>query len=314
MKNHNIDFYGNRKKYFGVSLVVIAIGILFNIIVGTQLDMQFTGGAIIKYSYSGEIDSGIVEGIVESATGKNVSIRLNKSIDTDGHNSVSLSFAGTESLPLDHQRKITESLGEKYPEGNFSIIESSSINPNMGRDFFLKCMACIAIAVLILVIYIALRFRKIGGMSAGVMAIIALIHDIVIVYLTFVVFRVPLNDSFIAVVLTILGYSLNDTIVIYDRIRENSRLMGPKVELSTLVNKSINQTLGRSIFTSVTTFLSIATVFVAGAIYKLPTITTFAFPMMVGVVVGCYSSVCIAGPLYVMWKHHKDKVETEVKA
>ena len=123
----------------------------------------------------------------------------------------------------------------------------------------------------------------------------------------------PINDNFIAVILTILGYSLNNTIIIYDRIRENRRTLGPKAKTSDLVNLSINQTLTRSIYTSLCTFVAIACVYVVGMAYGLSSVTTFALPMMVGVLVGCYSSVCITGPLYVMWRNHKDKAATEAK-
>lgn len=138
-------------------------------------------------------------------------------------------------------------------------------------------------------------------MAAGTMAIIALLHDVAMVYFTFVIFQYPINDNFIAVVLTILGYSLNDTIIIYDRIRENRRLLGPKTPYSVLVNTSINQTFTRSLYTAGCTFTAIAIVFIVGQVYGLTSVVTFALPMMVGVVTGCYSSVCIAGPLYVMW-------------
>ena len=177
----------------------------------------------------------------------------------------------------------------------------------VGTTFFAKCLVAVAITFVLLVIYIAFRFRKIGGASAGIISIIALLHDVVLVYFTFVVFRMPINDNFIAVILTILGYSLNNTIIIYDRIRENRRVLGPKAKTSELVNLSINQTLTRSIYTSLCTFVAIACVYVVGVIYGLSSVTTFALPMMVGILVGCYSSVCITGPLYVMWRNYKDK-------
>ena len=109
----------------------------------------------------------------------------------------------------------------------------------------------------------------------------------------------------------ILGYSLNDTIVIYDRIRENRRLMGPKVEVGELVNTSINQNLSRTINTSLTTFSAVAVVFVVSLIFNLPSVTAFALPMMIGVISGCYSTNCIAGPLWVMWQRHKKQVNDE---
>ncbi len=161
----------------------------------------------------------------------------------------------------------------------------------------------------ILLAYIALRFKKIGGLSAGVTAIIALLHDVLIVYFAFIIFGFSINDVFIAVILTILGYSLNDTIVIYDRIRENRKLEPTKsaAALPAIVNKSLNQTMMRSILTSLTTFMALLVVFIVATIYGLTTVQTFALPMMVGVIVGCYSSLCIAAPLYTMWVVHRAK-------
>jgi preprotein translocase subunit SecF len=175
----------------------------------------------------------------------------------------------------------------------------------MGRAFFIKCLVAIAIAAIGIIIYVAIRFRKIGGTSAGVMAVVALIHDVLMVYFVFIIFRIPLNDSFIAVVLTILGYSVNDTIVVYDRIRENRRLFGVKEALPKILNLSLNQDFSRSVYTSMMTFIAISTVFVVGILYGINSIVTFALPMMVGVLFGCYSSLYIAGPLYTMWQVRK---------
>lgn len=311
MKRFHIGFYENRKIYFSISIGIILIGLIFNAIFGTQLDVQFKGGAVVKYSYSGEIDANKVEKSVEDAVKRDVSVAINKNVKSAGNNTtvnnITLTFAGDNELSLANQKTLTSTLSSLYPDSKFTLSTSDSVNPSMGRDFFNKCIVAIIITFLLLDLYIALRFRKIGGSAAGLFAIIALIHDAAMVYFTFIFFRIPLNDNFIAVVLTILGYSLNDTIVIYDRIRENRRLMGLKAGYAALVDTSINQTLTRSLFTAGCTFSSIATVFVVGMVFNLPSITTFALPMMVGVVTGCYSSICIAGPLYVMWENHKVK-------
>ena len=130
------------------------------------------------------------------------------------------------------------------------------------------------------------------------------------IYFTFVIFRLPIDDNFIAVVLMILGYSLNDTIVIYDRVRENRRLRGPKPDIAELVNDSINQTLGRTINTTLSTAIAIGTVLVVALIFHLPSVVTFALPMLIGIISGCYSTISIAGPLWVMWQKHKQKKQT----
>ena len=277
---------------------------------GVNLDIQFRGGAIVKYSYTGAIDTDAVADVSEEVSGDSVDVRIYENVQNDGEaavNHVSISFVGNQSISLENQKKIQESLSAKYPDAGFELVESSSVNPTMGQQFFAKCLIAVAVTFLLLIIYVALRFKKIGGASAGVMAIIALLHDVSIIYFVFVIFRLPINDSFIAVVLTILGYSLNNTIVVYDRVRENRKLMGPKASVEELVDASINQTLTRSINTSLCTFVAIAAVYVVGVIYGLESVSLFALPMMIGVAVGCYSSVCLAGPLYVMWQNHKSK-------
>lgn len=316
MKKFNIKFYENRKIYFGITIALFAIGIIFNIIFGTTLDIQFKGGAMLDYTYTGEISTSDVESIVEDVTGQNVDIRVYSSmVDTNGANTngMSITFAGTDSITVDQQDAISSAILEKYPDSALTVEETSSVDRTVGTSFFAKCLIAVAITFVLLVIYIAFRFRKIGGASAGIISIIALLHDVLLVYFTFVIFRMPINDNFIAVILTILGYSLNNTIIIYDRIRENRRVLGPKAQTSELVNLSINQTLTRSIYTSLCTFVAIGCVYVVGMAYGLTSVTTFALPMMVGILVGCYSSVCITGPLYVMWRNYKDKTSVKAK-
>lgn len=308
MKKFNIDFYKNKKVFFILSIAVIVVGLIFNLVFGAKLDIQFAGGAMIKYSVDGEVDANEIADLIQQETGRTVSVATNRSIGSDAYQ-ITVSFAGNESVSLEEQQSIAKSLSDAYAERTFGVIESSSVDPTMGAKFFQKCLVCMVITFAILLAYIALRFRKIGGLSAGVTAIIALVHDVLIVYFVFVIFGFSINDVFIAVILTILGYSLNDTIVIYDRIRENRKLEPTKSAdaLPGIVNKSLNQTMMRSIMTSVTTFLALLVIFIVASVYGLTTVKTFALPMMVGVIVGCYSSLCIAAPLYTMWVVNKAK-------
>ena len=309
MKTFAMRFYEHRKIFFSISLGVFAVGLIFNFIFGTQLDINFKGGAFITYSYSGEVKSDEIEKAVENTTNRDVTVAINQNVKSatgsGTTNQVTLTFSGDDALTIDNQQAVENTLNAVYPDANFDLVQSDSVNPTMGRSFFEKCLVAVLIAFVLLDIYIAARFRKIGGMAAAVFAIVALLHDVLMVYFTFIVFQIPLNDNFIAVVLTILGYSLNDTVVVYDRIRENRKLLGSKTEYSVLVNTSINQTFTRSIYTAATTFAAVLVVFIVCSIYNLTSVTTFALPMMVGVVTGCYSSICIASPLYVMWESRK---------
>ena len=314
MKKFNIDFYKNKKIYFALSIAVLVIGLICTIVIGPKLDLQFAGGAMIRYAVDGEVDSNEIASLVGEATGRTDSVTTNESLDGDGYQ-MTVSFAGNDSVSLEEQQQIAQELSDAYADRTFSVVESSSVDPTMGARFFQKCIVCMAITFVILLVYIALRFRKIGGLSAGVTAIIALLHDVLIVFFAFVIFGFSINDVFIAVVLTILGYSLNDTIVIYDRIRENRRLEPTKsvTPLPGIVNKSLNQTMTRSILTSLTTFMALLVIFIVAVIFGLTTVETFALPMMVGVVVGCYSSICIAAPLYTVWTVHRAGKKTAQK-
>ena len=213
MKKFDFDFYKNRKILFGISIGLMVIGLIFNFIRGTKMDIQFVGGAMIKYSVDGEVDTDEIASLVKEETGRDVSVALSKTFGTDA-NQVTLSFAGNEAVTLDEQQAIAQSLSDAYADRTFNVVESSSVDPTMGVKFFQKCLVCLLITFVILLVYIALRFKKIGGLSAGVTALIALVHDVLLVYFAFVIFGFSINDIFIAVILTILGYSLNDTIVI----------------------------------------------------------------------------------------------------
>lgn len=312
MKQFKIRFCKNRKIYFAISICILAIGIIFNIVFGTQLAIEFRGGTAINYSYTGAVAQSDVEKVVEDKIGSNVAVRLNDDVKTgsgETKNVIAISLSGTKNISVETQQEVLNGLQEKYPDSTIAVESSSSIDPSMGVDFFKKCIVAVIITVALLICYIALRFRKIGGMPAGVTAIIALLHDVLMVYFTFVIFRLPVDQNFIAVVLTILGYSLNGTIIVYDRIRENRRIMGARAETAEVVDLSINQTLTRSVFTALCTFAAIACVFIVGSVFSLTSVTTFALPMMVGIACGCYSSTCIAGPLYALWTDHRKKIQ-----
>ena len=151
-----------------------------------------------------------------------------------------------------------------------------------------------------------------SGLSAGIMAVLALLHDALIMLSVYTIFQIPLNESFIAAVLTVIGYSMNDTIIIYDRVRENSNLLR-RTPIAELVNQSIVQTLNRSINTVVTVLISIITVYMFARFYNIPSIENFSFPLIIGIVSGCYSSIFIASPLWVIWKEGQAKRKKTVK-
>lgn len=306
-----IDFISARKIFFAISLSIILIGVICNFIFGTTLDIQFSGGAMIKFSYTGEVNTEELKSFIQGETEDTVTFSSSQDImnSKDGKNAytISVQFLGTDAIDKELQKNLLEKVTEKYPDNEFSVMESSSVESQMGFMFLMKCLTAVAIASALMVLYVTIRFKRIGGLSAGVFALVALFHDIAIIYFLYVIFRMPIDGNFIAVVLMILGYSLNDTIVVYDRVREERKRLGSKASVAQVFNISATRVMKRTIFTSITTLAAIGTVYVVATIFNIETVKSFALPMMAGVISGCYSSLCIAGPLWVMWKERKEK-------
>lgn len=303
------NIVGRRKIFIGISCILLLAGIVCNVIMGVQLDISFKGGTLLRYSYTGELNSDEVDAFVTEKLGER---DVDVALATDGDKQI-VNVSLMKRLELESVNALGSDLQKQYKDNGITLVDSHSLDPVMGRQFFIKCLIAIALACLFLLVYVALRFRKIGGWSAAVMAVVALINDILISYFAFVIFRIPLNDNFVAVVLTILGYSLNDTIVIFDRIRENRRIMDPKTPIATLVNTSINQSLFRSFNTSLCTFAAIAVVAVMAMATSLDAIISFAIPMMFGILSGFYTSTFLCGPLWTLWMEHKEKGQAAKK-
>lgn len=303
------NFMSKKWIFFIVSLSIIAIGIVCNFIFGTTLDIQFKGGSILTYGFTGEVDEVQLKDVIQEATPDNqVTFTISQDIlsntaDSDAYK-IAIQFSGETAISTDVQDVITNSLTEKFPDNDFKYLESNSVEPAMGVRFLLKCLTAVLIASILMVLYVTIRFRKIGGFSAGMFALVALVHDVAMIYFFYVIFQRPIDSNFIAVVLMILGYSLNDTIVVYDRIREE-RTLTPKATLSTVFNTSASRVMSRTISTSITTLAAVATVYVVAVIFGLDSVQSFSLPMMIGIISGCYSSLCIAGPLWVSWKERK---------
>ena len=308
-----LNFTGKKKIFFGLSLGIILIGIICNFIFGTTLDIQFSGGATLTYSYQGDISHDKLHDFIQEKTSDRITTSFSSDLAGGTGNNVTVQFAGNEAIDKEIGSTLTADLQKQYPDAKFALLEENSVDPSMGMSFLLKCLVAVGIASVLMVLYVTLRFRKIGGLSAGVMALVALFHDIAMIYFLYVIFRWPIDSNFIAVVLMILGYSLNDTIVIYDRVREQRKLMGRKTGIDTVFNVSCTKTIKRTIMTSVTTLAAILTVFVVASVFNISSVKGFALPMMIGVISGCYSSICIAGPLWVIWQTHKAKKKAAAK-
>jgi len=310
---NEFDAVKNRAKFFTVPAVIIALAVVVTLVLGLKVAIEFKGGTILTYGYDGEISADTVKNTVEATGIGLVNVTTGSAIGSNLE-TVTVSFASAEGLTAEKQHEITQSLESALPANNLVLISSQDVNPSIGGSFFLKCLVAVIFSFIVLVIYIGYRFRKIGGVSAGTFAIVALLNDVLIVFSAFVFFRMPIDANFMAVILTILGYSINDTIVVYDRIRENRELYGKKISYRDLVNKSVNQSFGRSLNTSITTALALIIICIVAIVMGVNTIFTFAFPLVVGLISGFVSSMYIAGPLWVTWQESRGKNKQQVKA
>ena len=310
-KTPHINFIGNRKKFYTFSCALIAIVLVFCAVFGVKMDVEFKGGSMVTLSYEGDVDLPSLKSEIGSQLGQS-DLTLQTGSDISGNQTLTVTLPGSQTLTTEQLDDMLTAINEAHPENNFEQNEVSNVNATIGKEFLFKSLVALVAACVLILAYVAFRFRKIGGLKAGSTAIVALLHDMFVVFGVFVILRIPLNGNFIAAVLTILGYSINDTVVIYDRIRENSALYSKKqMGLAELVNLSVNQSFSRSLMTSITTCLALGVVCVVSVIYRLDSIYTFAFPLLFGMVSGVYSTICIATPLWVDWKSKKKAAKKE---
>lgn len=277
----------NRKKIFAASLIVIIIGfaaMIFNAQAGRgafQYDVEFTGGTSFDLDLGQDYEQEDLQKLITDVTGQD-SPQIQQVIGT---NEATVKIQSIDSAT---RETLTNAILEAYP--NAVMGEVNDVSGTVSHEMQTAAIKATLIAAVAMLLYISLRFHD---FRAGGSAIIALLHDVLIVLTAYAVFRIPVNNTFIVVLLTILGYSINATIVIFDRIRENKSAFHAN-QTAEKINKSISQTLARSINTSLTTFFTVGAIYVLG----VPALKEFALPMMIGILAGAYSSVCISGSIW----------------
>lgn len=277
----------NRKKFFLLSMVIILIGCVTMTVNqkagkgALNWDVEFTGGTSMEIDLGEIYEAEELEAIIAEVTEQAVP-QIQQVIGT---NAVEIKLQHIDGLT---RTKLMNALREKYSSAELK--EVNDISGTISSEMQQAAIKATAIAGMAMLLYISIRFRD---LKAGGSAIIALIHDVLVVLAAYAVFRIPVNNTFIAVLLTILGYSINSTIVIFDRVRENKEKYSP-AEAAEKIDKSISQTLARSINTSLTTLFTVGAIYVLG----VPSIKEFALPMMVGIIAGAYSSICISGSVW----------------
>lgn len=286
-----IDFLKHKYLLIIISLLIIVGGITYGIVTGYKFDIDFKGGVTISADINEEFNNVDIENIVMDITGINPLVQKT----SGGKNSVSISIEPIESEKLD---KIVEALKVRYV--NISEPSTRNIQPSYGKELLNSAILAVGVAVVIILLYIALRFKTLG-VTAAITAVLALIHDVLIVIAIYGIIKFPINSTFVAVILTIVGYSINDTIVLYDKIRENKKKITKSKDMKDTINLSISETLGRTIMTSITTVVTVIVVYIFATINSQQVLREFSLPLIIGVLVGTYSSIFIASSsLYIL--------------
>jgi len=281
--NRKFSFIKHRKIFYIISLTVIILGIGVGFIRGFNFGIDFTGGTMLHIDMGREVPVSEFKGI----------LRENGIEDADivhaGEANSEVIIRTVKALDTAAREKLLGSIYDKFDLPESAALNIEQFGPSVGDMLKANAIKAVLIAGLGMLIYVIIRFEW----KFGVAAVVAILHDVLVMIAFYGLFRIPINNPFIAAVLTLVGYSINDTIVVFDRIRENLNLM-KKSRLEELIDTSINQTLARSLMTSVTTIVAIIPLYILGG----QTIKEFTLPLIIGIIAGTTSSICVASPVY----------------
>lgn len=273
-----MQFIEKRKWFYIFSTIIIVAGIVSMFIQGFNWGIDFTGGSLLRYKMDTSITADQVRDTVND---------LNIVKEVTVQKSGSEFYIRANELDQKQTSQMTAGLKEKF--NSVTLESAESVGATIGSELARNALIAISIALVLMLIYITFRFEWTFGLAA----ILALFHDVLIVVGLFSIFQWEINSAFIAAILTIIGYSINDTIVIFDRVRENLRIL-KKEALDNLLNKSIMQTMNRSVNTVLTVLMPLVTLLLFGG----STIKGFVITLLIGFIFGMYSSICVASPIY----------------
>ena len=283
-----LDYLKHKYILIAISIIIIVVGIAYGLITGYRFDVDFKGGTKIEADLKEEFENHDIENIIKEITGTSPLVQKT----TGGSSAVSITC---EPMDQETSDKVVEALKEKYQSMDEPSVRN--VQPSYGKELLGSAMLAVGVAIVIILLYVGIRFKTLG-FTAAVTAIIALVHDVLIVIAAYGIIKFPINSTFIAVLLTIIGYSINDTIIIYDRIRENRKKVSRSLNLLDTINYSISQTITRTIYTSLTTVVAIGIVYVFALTNNQQVLKEFSLPLIIGILVGTYSSIFIATSLW----------------
>lgn len=288
--NKELHFVKHRKVFYSISVAIMIIGLVFGLVRGLNYGIDFTGGTMLQIDMGKQVSVEEIQKSIEEYD-------LDAEIIYSGENNEEVVIRTTESLDSDERAEVLATLQDDFGFEDEDVLAQELFGGSVGKELRNNAIKAILLSALCMLIYIRLRFSewKFGGA-----ALLGVLHDVLLVIAFYAIFNIQVNNPFIAGILTVVGYSINDTIVIFDRIRENVKF-AKKGNTEELVDKSITQTLGRSLMTSFTTFIVMVPLLIMGG----ESIREFTLPLMVGVLVGAASSIMICSPLYYQFAHRK---------
>lgn len=285
------SFIKHRKIYYTVSVVILVIGLAFGLVRGLNYGIDFTGGTMVQIDMGKEVAMEEVEAVLDDRG-------IEAEVVYAGENNEQIMIRTVDAIENDERSALIADLQQEFGFDDSDILAQELFGPTVGKELRNNAIKAVLLAAVGMLIYIRLRFKE---WNFGASAILGVLHDVLIVLTFYAVFNVTVNNPFIAGILTVVGYSINDTIVIFDRIRENNQLMRKDEE--EIIDISINQTLSRSIMTTFTTLIVMVPMFIMTS----ASMREFILPLMVGVAAGCLSSIFICSPLYYQFSQHKRK-------
>lgn len=271
----------NRRVYLIISLIIIIVGLGTMAIKGLNYGIDFTGGTVVNIDANKYIEADEIKTITDK-------VDSNMSVVHSGKNKESIIIKSTLNIANKDIVSLSKDFKETY-DVDSSNITAQTVGPSIGKETRDKAVLSTVIATVLMLAYITIRFE----FTLGISAIVALIHDVLVTLSIYAIFRLPVNASFIAAILTIVGYSINDTIVIFDKIRENMRF-NSRLKLEEIINTSISSSLRRTINTTITTLVAVVVLYIVG----VEDIKILALPLILGMLSGTYSSIFIAPPLW----------------
>ena len=304
-KQFKFDFVAKRMIFLIIAGVIFVTGMISFFARGFNWDIDFVGGTIMQYNIGRDLGASDIDDI-RSAVVDILGANMVSSVVRSG-NPAQQVVIKTQDIDTDKRNEIFESLAQKYNLTTDDIYEAKNVNPTVGETLTRSTILSVLIAAVLMLIYITIRFEWRSGLAT----VLCLLFDLFVMLTVYSLLQISMNIAVIAAFLTILGYSINATIIIFDRVRENVKLKkGTNAKFAEIINISLSQTMARSINTTITTFFVLIVLFIIG----VPSIRTFILPLIVGIASGLFSSLCLAGQLWNFLKGSEDKEKDKAKA